>query len=75
MKTKPALPPSGPTKPKPDVNKGANMFKTRLIAYLEREQKQYESDEMEYKLLTDILRWVRTTDERAGKRLGGIGRR
>lgn len=55
-------------KPKPDVNKGANMFKTRLVAKIKRLMKAGGS-------LEDLLLWVQQSDERSAKKSGGIGRR
>lgn len=56
------------SKPSPDVNKGANMFKTRLVAKIKRLIREGGS-------LVGLLAWVEQSDERAAKKSGGIGRR
>ena len=73
------FPPGGPTKPKPDLNKGANMLRGRIVAYLQRSLKQLEAKHGKGTLPTlgvkRALHFVQTTDERAARKAGGLGRR
>lgn len=60
-------------KPKPGINKGANMAKTRIIAHLRAIQRTGTREEIA--LARKVIDFVLTMDERAAKRAGGLGRR
>lgn len=60
------------TKKNVTVNTGANMLKTRLIAYLER--RIVLSFGARRDTLTEVLAWVRESDERAAEKEGGLGK-
>lgn len=58
------------------VNTGANMFKTNLVAWLRRTKARYKKQGqiIAAETIQCVIEHVQTTDERAAKRKGGLGR-
>ena len=63
-----------PLKPPSERNKGANTMKSRTIAFLRREIKRLGTAE-EARCYQRTIDFLLSTDERAAKRPGGIGRK
>ena len=66
-------------KVKPGLNTGASMLRSRIVAYLKRSLCQLEAKYGPGTLPTlgvkRALTFVQTTDERAGKKSWGLGRK
>jgi len=81
MRAKSAFPTAGPTKPKPkpDVNKGANALKSRIVAHMRKSlaalERKHGAGTLPTLGLKHELTWLMQSDERAAKKAGGIGRR